>query len=298
MLGFAAAGLVAHTLFLGYRAATADGAPLSSPFDWYLLAAWVLAAIYFYLVYQHPRSATGIFLLPVVLSMIGVAEVSDREPFLQSPAAQVWGMIHGFFLLFGYVAVIVGFVAGIMYLLQARRLKHKRISLGALRLPSLEWLDRVNGQAIVLSAILVSAGFVSGMILNAVNRRQQLDYVPWNDPIVWRLGGMMAWLVVVALFSRLYRPAHHGRKVAYLTVASFIFLAVTLMLRPFAESEHSSRRPEQAAQRTRRLESGDCGHVIRMSDARPVRLPVVRPQFTAGPKSAYCRAASLNEVAA
>ncbi len=251
MLAFAGAGLVAHTLFLGYRAATAGGAPLSSAFDWYLLAAWVLATIYLLLVYAHPKTAIGIFLLPIVLAMIGMAELSDREPFLQSPAAQVWGMIHGFFLLFGYVAVAVGFVAGVMYLLQSRRLKRKQLPAGGLRLPSLEWLDRVNTLAIVLSAALVAAGFVSGLILNAVNRRQDLDYVPWTDPIVWRLGGMMAWLVVAALFSRFYRPAHHGRKVAYLTVASFVFLAVTLMLRPLAESEHSPRRQDQAAHQWR-----------------------------------------------
>ena len=99
----------------------------------------------------------------------------------------------------------------------------------------------MNGRAIVLSAVLVAAGFLSGVILNAVNHRQQLDYVPWSDPIVWRLGGMMAWLVVAAVFSRFYRPANQGRKVAYLTVASFVFLAVTLPLRLFVETEHGPR---------------------------------------------------------
>ena len=241
MLGFAGAGLLAHTLFLAYRASTASGAPLSSAYDWYLLAAWVLVAIYLYLVYYHPKAAIGIFVLPVVLAMVGFAQLSDREPFPQDPAAQVWGTLHGVFLLFGYVAVAIGFIAGVMYLLQANRLKRKQLPPARLRLPSLEWLDGVNGRAIVLSAIFVVAGFVSGMILNAVNHRQQIDYVPWNDPIVWRLGGTMAWLVVAALFSQLYRPANHGRKVAYLTVASFIFLAFTAILRPFVASEHSPK---------------------------------------------------------
>ena len=44
MLAFAAAGLIAQTLFLGYRAAAAQSTPLSSEFDWYLVAAWALAA--------------------------------------------------------------------------------------------------------------------------------------------------------------------------------------------------------------------------------------------------------------
>ena len=254
MLGFAGAGLLAHTLFLAYRAAKASEAPLSSAFDWYLLAAWVVVAIYLYMIYYHPTAAVGIFVLPVVLAMIGMAQISDREPFPQDPAAQVWGILHGIFLLFGYVAVVVGFLAGVMYLLQARRLKRRQLPAGRLRLPSLEWLDGVNGRAIVLSAIFVAAGFVSGMVLNAVNHRQQLDYVPWNDPIVWRLGGMMAWLIVAALFSQLYRPANHGRKVAYLTVASFIFLAFTAILRPFVASEHSpqSETRKQGDKETRR----------------------------------------------
>jgi ABC-type transport system involved in cytochrome c biogenesis permease subunit len=239
MLGFAGAGLLAHTLFLMYRAATASGPPLSSPFDWYLVAAWVLVAFYLYLFYYYPKALVGIFVLPVVLAMVGVAQLSDREPFPQDPAAQVWGTLHGIFLLCGYVAVTVGFIAGVMYLLQARRLKRKQLPAGRLRLPSLEWLDGVNGRAIVLSALFVTAGFISGVVLNVVNHRQQLDYVPWNDPIVWRLGGMTAWLIVAAVFSQLYRPANHGRKVAYLTVASFVFLAFTALLRPFVASEHN-----------------------------------------------------------
>ncbi len=245
-LSFAAAGLVAHTLFLVYRSATAEGAPLSSAFDWYLLAAWAVVAVYLSLVYAHPKAAIGIFVLPIVLAMVGMAQFSDREPFPQDPAAQVWGTVHGVLLLLGYVAVVVGFVAGVMYLVQARRLKRKQPMVSRLKLPSLEWLDRINGRAIVVSAALVAAGFVSGIILNAVSRRQQLDYLPWTDPIVWRLGGMMGWLVAAALFSRFYRPANRGRKVAYLTVASFVFLTITIVLRPFVASEHSAKEQPAA----------------------------------------------------
>ena len=51
MLGFATAGLLAHTAFLYYRALKAfhEGvSPLSSEKDWYLVAAWVLVAVYLY----------------------------------------------------------------------------------------------------------------------------------------------------------------------------------------------------------------------------------------------------------
>src|SRR5882762_8167631 len=69
LLGFGGAGLLAHTLFLGHRALRAGAAPLSSEYDWYLVAAWVLAVVYLYLTLQHPRTAVGLFTLPLVLGL-------------------------------------------------------------------------------------------------------------------------------------------------------------------------------------------------------------------------------------
>ena len=110
---FASAGLLAHTLFLVYRATTATSTPLSSEFDWFLVAAWVLAATYLYLTFYHPRTAIGLFVLPLVLALVAVAQFfASHEPFAASRASQVWGAIHGVFILLGTVAVMVGFVAG------------------------------------------------------------------------------------------------------------------------------------------------------------------------------------------
>ena len=43
-LGFVLAGLVAHTLYLAYRAFELSASPLSSSFDWCLVTAWLLMA--------------------------------------------------------------------------------------------------------------------------------------------------------------------------------------------------------------------------------------------------------------
>ena len=45
MLGVAAAGFVAQTLYLAHRAWTGE-LPLSSWHDWFLVAAWILVAAY------------------------------------------------------------------------------------------------------------------------------------------------------------------------------------------------------------------------------------------------------------
>jgi hypothetical protein len=57
---------------------------------------------------------------------------------------------------------------------------------------------------------------------------------------------MLVWLVAAALFNLLYQPARQGRKVAYLTVASFVFLAVALGVFMLGDSHQSGKKSYDA----------------------------------------------------
>ena len=230
MVGFASAGFLAHTLYLGHRAYSAAASPLSSAYDWYLVAAWMLVAGYLYICYVFPTTSAGIVFLPLALALVGGAsQFADRTPIAPEPASRVWAALHGLFLLLGAVVVMIGFVAGLMYLLQAYRLKHKMPPAPGFRFPSLEWLERINSRVVVLSALLVGIGFFAGLILVAVGDTGEAGPL-WADPVVVSSGAMLLWLVVAAAFNALYRPARHGNKVAYLTLANFVFLAMVLAL--------------------------------------------------------------------
>lgn len=239
-----AAGLVAHTAYLFYRAVETTKLPLSTEYDWYLMAAWVLAALCVAANALKPQLASGLFLLPLVLGLIAVAVfAADVRPFPQSQAARYWGMVHGVFWLLGSVSVSIGFVAGVMHLLHSYRLRHKRLPLRGLVLPSLEWLERTSVRALVLSMLLLSVGFASGLVLRAVNRRLGQDDLPWSDPVIWSSGLLWAWMATATVFVAVYRPARQGRKIAYLTVASFLVLAATLGVQRLWPTEHA--RPSQ-----------------------------------------------------
>lgn len=243
----ALAGFVAHTIFLAHRASVSEASPLSSEFDWYLLASWTLAALYVSLAIARPNMALGLFLLPAVLALIGVAQFASQEPFAVERASRFWGNVHGSCLLLGAVTVILGFLAGLMYLLQSYRLKHKLPATTGFKLPSLEWLQRLNSRALLMSVILIGAGFVSGVILNNIQHRHEVDYVPWSDPLVILTGLMFGYLLVAEIFSVVYRPARAGRKVAYLTVASFLFLVLTLAVLLSGQSQHGTRPDKNAS---------------------------------------------------
>lgn len=252
MVAFAAAGLLAHTLFLGWRGVNAAALPLSSPFDWYLLAAWLLAAGYLWLTLANPRTPVGLFLLPVVLLLVGAAQLSSQEPFPQSPATQVWGAIHGLFNLAASVSVALGAVAGIMWLIQAGRLQRKQPPLQGFRMPSLERLAHVTNRTVGIAAWTAAAGFASGIVLNAVNKqRGLLETVPWTDPVVLRMGALVAWLIVADAASHAARRRPDGARVtAWLSLVSLAVLTVSILWGLFGDTRHGippTLRDEPAA---------------------------------------------------
>jgi ABC-type uncharacterized transport system permease subunit len=235
MIGFAGAGLLAHTVYLYYRWVAfyenpaAGGSPLSSEKDWYLVAAWVLVVFYLYVLCYHPRTAVGLFLLPLALGLIGIGSyVAEERPFEREARSMVWGLVHGGSILLGTTAVLIGFASGLMYLRQARRLKHKLPPPKGLRLPSLEWLQKTNSRTLTLALLMIGLGILSGIVLTAANGARGAGSLPWNDPVVLSTGLMFAWLLVSAGIGMAYRPAREGRRVAYHTVVSFVFLVIVL----------------------------------------------------------------------
>jgi ABC-type uncharacterized transport system permease subunit len=229
MLAWAGAGLFAHTVFLYYRAVNTTGVPLSSWQDWDLVAAWLLMVVYLYLLFFHPRTSIGLFLLPLVLGLIGAAVfLASPQPFAREPASLVWGAIHGISLVAATVSMLLGFAAGVMYLGQVRRLKHKRPLGQGLRLPSLEWLERINHRAIIIALITLGVGVLSGVILNNIDHRPKTDQLSWNDPLVLSTLAIFFWLLGAVVIIHVYKPARQGRKVVYLTMISFLFLVLAL----------------------------------------------------------------------
>jgi hypothetical protein len=240
MRAFAAAGFLAHTLFL-YVHAQAELAggmriPLSNWHDFCLLAAWVLAGAYLGLSFRRPQFSVGIFLLPLVLALIGVGRsLSGATPFTPGEATSYWRWIHGVALLLGTAGVTLGFATGVMHLIQSYRLKNKLPPHPRFRLPSLEWLQRFNRESLFLSAGLLAIGLIAGVILNFDHRLEHASGVPWTHPVVVSSGVLFLWLCAVLVFEACYKPAREGRKVAYLTVGSFVFLGLVLYFVLFFE---------------------------------------------------------------
>jgi ABC-type uncharacterized transport system permease subunit len=252
MIGMALAGLIAHSSYLVVHA-TGDIATLGTPADWYLVVAWVLAAMYVGGLFAMPKSSVGLFALPLVVVLVAVAASSSQEPFAPRRGSVFWGGLHGWLLALGAVSVSIGFLAGVMYLVQSWRLKRKLPPSRGFRLPSLEVLEQVNGTALGFSVILVAGGVIAGVILSRFRAAGAADDSLWTDPLVWTSSLLLMWLVVAEVFRWIYPAARRGQKVAYLTLASFGFLVLTLVAMrwtggihdaaPAAESRSQTQQP-------------------------------------------------------
>ena len=100
-----AAGFLAHTIFL-FNEFGSSQALLGNWFQWTVLGAWALSGACLYLTIRNSESSTGLFLIPIILGLIGVAQLlRDSQPFQPQTNVTVWRMIHGVSLLVGTIFI-------------------------------------------------------------------------------------------------------------------------------------------------------------------------------------------------
>ena len=253
-IGFVIAGLFAHAVYLTCHSQLVinpQGIWFGNWFSWCLTTALILSVAYLWISLRQPQSTIGIFILPVVMILVGLGSRWENEPqFSVDSARSVWAAVHGGSLVLGTAVVALGFIFGTAYLLQANRLKHKRVHTGnRFRLPSLEWLQRSSEYSLIASTILLGIGVVSGVAINQLRPHLETTkrIVAWTDPVIWTSGVMFLWLLTASIFSLIYRPARQGHKVAYLVVVSFLFLAIELVIVWQADHANAiqSSSPEQ-----------------------------------------------------
>jgi hypothetical protein len=79
---------------------------------------------------------------------------------------------------------------------------------------------------------------LSGVNLTRINYHRHVDVLPWNDPLVLSTVVMFFWLLISVGLGAFYKPARAGRKVAYLTVVSFVLLVLALSAMLFTDTQH------------------------------------------------------------
>jgi ABC-type uncharacterized transport system permease subunit len=230
-----ALGWLVQTAFLANVAFKNPVGLFTTVFESVMLLSWIVALIGLYLMLRSPRQvAVGMFVLPLVLGLViagGWFAPRESDWLDRGGPFAFWGAVHGIFLLAGAVFTCVAFFAGLMYLVQMRRLKAKRSSRFGLALPSLEQSERINRGSITIAFPLLTFGLLIGMILSVAARGQEsaarlTTHAPgWTDPKV--LSAILMWMVFAVLLHARFRPAMRGKSMMVLTIVAFAFMVFT-----------------------------------------------------------------------
>ncbi|MGL4424221.1 MAG: cytochrome c biogenesis protein CcsA [Gemmataceae bacterium] len=223
-----ALGLFAQTLYLAHHQPNAAHAGGSL-----LLLTWVLGIFYFYGALHRTRTAWAIFVLPLILALVALSYLLTEATLPLATATdpdsqRLGGIIHGALLLCAAIGISVGFLASIMYHVQAARLRAKANPLGGVRLFSLERLESMNRRAVNLAFPFLTAGLLLGILLTPPQSFR--DY--FHAKV---LGTAGLWLVFLVLLYARYGAQASGRQLATFTIVAFLLMLLSLVAaHPFA----------------------------------------------------------------
>jgi len=231
-IGFGTAGLLAQSAYILYH----HPSP-AAPYGALLLLAWVLAVFYLYGTIHYSRLAWAIFVLPVVIALVVLSllflNAGVANPPLDLPGwfagEHFWGALHGLMILLASIGISVGFLASVMYLVQARRLRNKFSPLGGLRLLSLERLESMNRRALNAAFPLLTAGLLLGTVLHPTSQ----STADWLSPKILSTVGL--WVVFLVVLYLRYAVHVRGSRLAGLSILAFVLLLLALgTAHPFA----------------------------------------------------------------
>lgn len=230
-IAFGAAGLAAQSVYVLYH----HPSP-AAPYGALLLLAWVLAVFYLYGTIHYSRQAWAIFVLPLVIALVILSFMflNQAAPPVDLPAwfsgERFWGAVHGILILLASIGISVGFLASVMYLVQARRLRNKVSPLGGFRMLSLERLEGMNRRALNAAFPLLTAGLLLGTVLHPSVQGSTAD---WFSPKILSTIGL--WVVFLVVLYLRYAVHIRGSRLAGLSILAFALLLLALgTAHPFA----------------------------------------------------------------
>jgi cytochrome c-type biogenesis protein CcsB len=218
------AGFLFHTVFLGvgyYQLGTAPVLDLRSALSFF---AWTLAGVYLIVQARFKLRVLGSFVAPLAAFLM---IISSAMPWTAGPVKplfkSIWLTIHVGTVFIGDALLAIAFLAAVMYLIQERQIKQKRLGSMYSRLPSLATLDAINYNSIVYGFPFLTLGMITGSIYAQVALGR---YWQWDPKEVWSL---ISWLFYAALLHQRLAVGWQGRRAAVMSIVCFGVLIFTFV---------------------------------------------------------------------
>ena len=198
--------------------------PLSSISEAMAFIAWLVAGGFLVASVRYKLHAAGAFAAPLVLVPLLLARVVPADSggtTLLTPL----GTAHIFLATVGVATFALAAVLAVVYLLQERRLKRKRLDLSRPESAPLDTLDRLAARCVSFGFPIFTLTIVTGAIWIA-----RLGLVHTGTAVRPEyLLTVIAWAVLGVLMLARLMVGWRGRRAAWLTVGGFSVAALVLV---------------------------------------------------------------------
>lgn len=223
-LGRMASGLLAGGILLQYfdlleRSRWIHTVPYNDLYGSMSLFAWLLGITYLGLEIFHRQRSVGAFvtlLLVIWIALLGL--LAPVETPVPPPARGALFAFHVTLNTWAYAAFALSFVLSLIYLVQDRVLRSRRLGSPFWRIPALDVLDRMARSSVYVGLGALTLGVVMGLIWQ---HRLSGGY-SWGDP---KVIVTLAILIVYVAYLRLSRSATwRGARAALLCAVNFVIV--------------------------------------------------------------------------
>jgi len=210
------AGFMLHTAALGAHFLQ-EGYPAVTQFHEALtFKSWLIVALYLVIQIKYRLTVLGAIVAPVVFLMTLAAFAFGAATGELPPGLKTyWVPVHFTLAFLGNAVFALAFAVSLIYLLQERGLKHRKMIRLFMRIPSLEALDRLNYQLLVWGFPLMTLGILTGSLLARIYWG---EYWTWDPRLI---SSGIAWLFYGALLHGRITAGLRGKKAALLTMFGF-----------------------------------------------------------------------------
>lgn len=223
-------GFGLHTLALAGRTLAAGFPALTSLHESLSFFAWAIVGTFLLFHLRYGLAVLCAFITPLALVLMIFGHAVPMQSAAPNPALQSWWLpVHVVLAFLGDAVFALAAVAGVLYLLQERALKKKKVSSLFYRLPSLDTLDNLNYRCLTIGFPLMTLGIITGAVWA---ERAWGAYWSWDPKETWAL---LTWFLYAALLHGRLAIGWRGRKAAVLAIVGFVcllftFLGVNLLL--------------------------------------------------------------------
>jgi len=231
------AGFLLHTSALSVHFLQ-EGYPAVTQFHQALtFKSWLIVALYLVIQIKYRLPVLGAIVTPVAFLMTLAAFAFGAASGELPPGLKTyWLPVHFTLAFLGNAVFALAFAVSLIYLLQERGLKHKKMTALLKRIPSLEALDRLNYQLLVWGFPLMTLGILTGSLLARIYWG---DYWTWDPRLI---SSGIAWLFYGALLHGRITVGLRGKKAAILTMFGFcVVLGYFLWGENLFPSRHGGR---------------------------------------------------------